>query len=279
MRFNKVVSISAGLILALAIAPANGQVKGFVENHTGNSADWRDEVAGLGGKVNENVNFDAHDLGTLDNGFYTESDGLTFATSGPIDQVQFGEGPGQGNVTSPPLSDGEGVHPASNYLHATAAPAKLTLTFEKPVLGAGLFIIDFFSPARANTIFISAYTGPEGTGDLLGKFASVEFNFQKNKMYFMGITSGDKDIGSVVFDITGGQGDVIGIDDVLIAGGSGGCDPCDANCDGSVDLVDVEAFINLLFGAEPCNFCTGDVNDDGSVDLTDTEGFLACLLG
>lgn len=279
MRINKVVSISTALVLALAVVPVNAQVKGFVDNPTGNSTDWRDEVAGLGGKVNENINFNAHELGTLDNEFYFESDGVTFATSGPINQVKFGAGPGQGNVTSPPLSDGEGVHPASNYLHATAGPSKLTLTFEKPVLGAGLFIIDFFSPARANTIFISAYTGPEGTGDLLGKFESVRFNFQKNKMYFMGVTSSDKDIGSVVFDITGGQGDVIGIDDILTTGGSGGCDPCDANCDGSVDLTDVEPFIELLFGADPCNFCTGDVNDDGSIDLTDVEGFLACLLG
>lgn len=59
----------------------------------------------------------------------------------------------------------------------------------------------------------------------------------------------------------------------------GGCDPCDANCDGSVDLTDIEPFIGLLFGDEPCNFCTGDTNDDGSIDLTDIEGFIACLLG
>ena len=57
------------------------------------------------------------------------------------------------------------------------------------------------------------------------------------------------------------------------------CDPCDANCDGSVDLTDVEPFIQLLFGKEQCNFCTGDTNDDGSVDLKDVEGFIECLLG
>ena len=103
MRINTVVAISTGLFLALAIVPVNGQVNGFVDNHTGNSTDWRDEVARLGGKVNENVNFDAHELGTLDNEFYSESDGVTFATSGPIDQVRNGEGPGQANVSSPPL--------------------------------------------------------------------------------------------------------------------------------------------------------------------------------
>ena len=58
------------------------------------------------------------------------------------------------------------------------------------------------------------------------------------------------------------------------------CTPCDTNCDGSVDLTDVEPFINLLLnGGEPCGACSGDVNNDGSVDLTDVEGFIGCLLG
>ena len=58
------------------------------------------------------------------------------------------------------------------------------------------------------------------------------------------------------------------------------CDPCDANCDGSVDLTDVEPFILLLLTGEgACDKCTGDTTGDGSVDLTDVEGFIACLLG
>ncbi len=57
------------------------------------------------------------------------------------------------------------------------------------------------------------------------------------------------------------------------------CDACDANCDGSVDLTDVEPFIELLLGGEPCDACTGDTNNDGSIDLKDVEGFIACLLG
>ncbi len=57
------------------------------------------------------------------------------------------------------------------------------------------------------------------------------------------------------------------------------CDPCDANCDGSVDLADIEPFIELLFGGKACDFCTGDTNDDGSIDLTDVGLFIECLLG
>lgn len=58
------------------------------------------------------------------------------------------------------------------------------------------------------------------------------------------------------------------------------CEPCDTNCDGSVDLTDVEPFIELILGGgKPCDACTGDTNSDGSVDLSDIEGFIACLLG
>lgn len=57
------------------------------------------------------------------------------------------------------------------------------------------------------------------------------------------------------------------------------CDRCDMNCDGSVDLLDVQSFIALFLGGDPRDYCTGDVNDDGSIDLTDVEPFIECLLG
>jgi hypothetical protein len=55
------------------------------------------------------------------------------------------------------------------------------------------------------------------------------------------------------------------------------CDPCDANCDGSVDAFDIETFINVLGGATPCSACAADVNGDGVVDAFDIEPFINCL--
>jgi hypothetical protein len=56
------------------------------------------------------------------------------------------------------------------------------------------------------------------------------------------------------------------------------CNPCDMNCDGTVDANDIEFFIDLLFnGATPCDPCTGDVNGDGFIDAGDIEGFINCL--
>ncbi|MCH7872045.1 MAG: hypothetical protein IID33_10135, partial [Planctomycetes bacterium] len=56
------------------------------------------------------------------------------------------------------------------------------------------------------------------------------------------------------------------------------CDPCDMNCDGTVDAVDIEFFIDILFNNGPrCEPCTGDTNGDGMVNAEDIEGFINCL--
>ncbi len=61
----------------------------------------------------------------------------------------------------------------------------------------------------------------------------------------------------------------------------GGCDPCDANCDGIVDAFDIEPFIELLVSPNPfpCSSCAADANQDGVVDAFDIEPFIECLVG
>ena len=50
------------------------------------------------------------------------------------------------------------------------------------------------------------------------------------------------------------------------------------NCDGTVDPLDIDFFIDVLFnGATPCDICAGDTNGDGNVDAGDIEGFIGCL--
>ena len=54
----------------------------------------------------------------------------------------------------------------------------------------------------------------------------------------------------------------------------------DPNCDGAINALDIEDFIDLLFnGGLPCNTCTGDTNADGTIDALDIEPFLNCLFG
>jgi hypothetical protein len=92
------------------------------------------------------------------------------------------------------------------------------VSFATPVLGAGLFIIDYFNPIGDNPLTIQAFTGSNGTGTSLGSFSSVAFNFQNNNLYFMGITSDQENIGSIVFtDINTNTGDTIGIDNIMFS--------------------------------------------------------------
>ncbi|MCH7872573.1 MAG: hypothetical protein IID33_12820, partial [Planctomycetes bacterium] len=59
------------------------------------------------------------------------------------------------------------------------------------------------------------------------------------------------------------------------------CEPCDTNCDATVDALDIEPFLGLLFDPkpDPCAACTGDTNGDGQVNALDIEPFLECLFG
>lgn len=66
---------------------------------------------------------------------------------------------------------------------------------------------------------------------------------------------------------------------------SPGFPKADLNCDGSVDLVDVEPFSLALLDPDNydkqypnCDIDLADINDDGSVDLVDVEPFIDCLL-
>lgn len=60
----------------------------------------------------------------------------------------------------------------------------------------------------------------------------------------------------------------------------------DMNCDGSVDLADVDPFLIALLDIKAyrdqhpdCGWRRADVNDDGSLDATDVEPFIELLLG
>jgi hypothetical protein len=82
----------------------------------------------------------------------------------------------------------------------------------------------------------------------------------------------------------------VGVYDVLVT--TGGCtitsepatlalqDPCDINCDGAINAIDIEPFVDLLLqGTSGCAPCVGDINRDGAVNSLDIDGFIECLIG
>lgn len=60
----------------------------------------------------------------------------------------------------------------------------------------------------------------------------------------------------------------------------GACDPCDTNCDGSVNGQDIGGFVAALNGnPSNCSTCNGDADGNGTVNGQDIDDFIACLGG
>lgn len=65
---------------------------------------------------------------------------------------------------------------------------------------------------------------------------------------------------------------------VVPAGGA--CEPCDTNCDGSINGQDIVGFVSALHGSpDPCSPCNSDTDGDGSINGQDIAGFVTCLNG
>jgi hypothetical protein len=53
----------------------------------------------------------------------------------------------------------------------------------------------------------------------------------------------------------------------------------DLNGDGIVNIVDLQALINMVFGKTPIDLVTGDVNKDGQVNIVDVQYLVNMVLG
>lgn len=189
----------------------------FVSHPTSNSTEFISFATGLGAAIDASVNFDTHPTGPLNGSFYSGI-GVTLSATGDVNTIVNNAGPNQGNAFSPPISPGEGPHASSPHIFDGGEPSSLTISFASPVIGVGLTTVDYFNPSGTNPLTIQAFTGPNGTGSLLGSFSSAAFNFQPNSKYFMGVVSDLGDIRSIVFtDVNNNTGDTIGLDDVLFA--------------------------------------------------------------
>ena len=122
----------------------------------------------------------------------------------------------------------------------------LTITFPAPVYGAGLYVIDYFDPWNQASLTISAYAED---GSLLGSYDSVQFNFQTDKQYFMGISSSDGDIGSIVLSAdTTATMDLIGIDDIRFAAAEPAEEEVEVTADRLLEFFDEAAAAGRLQG-------------------------------
>ncbi len=191
-------------------SPASAQVLTFGANGpSGNYAAFIASLSGYGATANT-ITFAGQPNGPLNPNF---TPGVTLTPSGDVNTIMTSAGPGQGNTSGAVL--GEGPHASSEFLFDGVNASSLTISFANPVFGVGLFIIDYFNPGFNNTLNVYAWTGQNGGGSMLAGFSSVSQNFQNNNMYFMGVTSGAGNIGSLVFeDANSNAGDTIGLDNI-----------------------------------------------------------------
>ncbi len=55
------------------------------------------------------------------------------------------------------------------------------------------------------------------------------------------------------------------------------CNPCDTDCNGTVNGQDIDDFINILNGGAGCSPCAADADGNGSTNGQDIDDFIACL--
>lgn len=204
------------LISFLTAVTANAAITGYASNPTGNSTDFANAVAALYGTIGDvhlTVDYEAHPLGALQPNFYG---GLTVNFTSPaVVTASLSTG---GDTTSGTHSDGEGLVTGGRHISPGSAAFTMEVTFIHPIAGFGFYVIDHYNPVTGgNFATLSAYSGPNGTGTLLGSADAPQYNFQSNYKYFIGLVSTNSDIASVTFTTNGAAGDGIYIDDLELA--------------------------------------------------------------
>lgn len=199
------------LALWLCIAPAaQATVMGFMLNPTTNSENFATAVAENEGLITT-LTFETHPLGSLDPTFYPGVN-IVVSPAVSVNNTPAGAGSNQG-----PLSPGEGHYVTSHYILIPGGGHTMSITFDQPVLGVGFDTVDYFNPGGVNTTFLNAYSGPSGTGTMLGSFETDGYNFQTGNVYFVGVLSTTSDIRSMTFTSPGRGNDGIFIDNIEYA--------------------------------------------------------------
>ena len=95
--------------------------------------------------------------------------------------------------------------------------------------------------------------------------------------FSLGGTIGQPDASSFSSPMSGGSFTLVGGFWPAAAVTAPACQPCDTNCDGTVNQFDVASFLQAILVHSGCSPCAGDTNDDGTANQFDVAGFLTCL--
>jgi hypothetical protein len=200
MRAETVMTKGTVILAALLAlgtgSAAQSAVIGFVNNPTGNAADFANHLAANGASVTTVIDFESHTLGSLNGGFYA-AQGVTMSIASPFYQYVADVIGVPSGSTDCPCSFGEGPFPLSRAL-VYGDQVSLTVNFANAIAAIGLLTGDHYDPHGTDPISIEAFTGVNGTGTSLGSVQSFPRNYQLGYSYFMGLASTTNDIRSIV---------------------------------------------------------------------------------
>ena len=217
-----------GLALVAALGTlAHAQAGGIAfDSQPGeNSVAFTSMVGKLGGAVTTVLDFETHPLGPLQAGHHA-AQGVTMTLVGSnfsFNGVYNYRNDYGGSVSGyGPNSSGEGVAAESRAFGAFSPnqPWSLVLDFDRPVLGAGLYVIDLFNGLGNRRTTLAAYSGAGGSGTLLATATAPDFNYQLYNQLFLGVATDTAvpAIRSVVFtNPVPYAGDGIALDNIRIA--------------------------------------------------------------
>ncbi len=208
--------ILAALLALGTGSAAQSAVIGFVNNPTGNAADFANHLAANGASVTTVIDFESHPLGSLDGNFYAPQ-GVTMSIVTPFLQTVMDiTGIPSGSLDCP-CSTGEGPFPLTRAL-VYGDQVSLTVNFANAIAAIGMLTGDHYDPFGTDPITIQAFTGLNGTGTSLGSVQSFPRNYQLGYSYFMGLASTTNDIRSIVLtDGFSGTSDGVDLDNFQIA--------------------------------------------------------------
>ena len=206
----------AALVALGASVGANAAVVGFVNNPTGNAADWASHIAGTGASVTTVIDFEGHPLLALNGSFYA-AQGVTMSIASPLYQFVTDVTGVPSGSSDCPCSVGEGPFPLSRAL-VYGDQVSLTVNFANAISAIGLLTGDHYDPSGGDPITMQAFDGLNGTGTSLGAFQSFPRNYQLGYSYFMGVASSVNEIRSIVLtDGFSGTSDGVYLDNFKIA--------------------------------------------------------------
>lgn len=208
--------ILAALLALGTGSAAQSAVIGFVNNPTGNAADFANHLAANGASVTTVIDFESHPLGSLDGSFYAPQ-GVTMSIVTPFLQTVMDiTGIPSGSLDCP-CSTGEGPFPLTRAL-VYGDQVSLTVNFANAIAAIGMLTGDHYDPFGTDPITIEAFTGLNGTGTSLGSVQSFPRNYQLGYSYFMGVASMTNEIRSIVLtDGFSGTSDGVDLDNFQIA--------------------------------------------------------------